>query len=113
MKKVFLSSISLTLKALNIAVIDNDYKSIYKATKGVVFIGTPHRGAALANYLSKVLMITFSDKKFISQLASDSTAITEITRNFIKHTEDMHFVSFYEGRGIRMIGVYPPESYTK
>jgi len=100
----------LILKALNIAVIDEDYKLIYQASKAVVFIGTPHRGAALANYLAKALAITFSDKKFVPELAPGSTAIIEITRDFIKHTTQMHFVSFFEARGMHVVGVLFPQS---
>jgi hypothetical protein len=101
---------SLMFKALNVAVIDDDYKLIYQASKGIIFIGTPHRGAALATYLSKVLTITFSDKKFVPELAPGSTAITEITHDFTKHTAEMQFVSFYEARGMHIIGVFPSES---
>jgi len=98
------------LKALNIAVIDDDYKLVYQATKAIVFIGTPHRGAALANYLAKALAITFSEKKFVPELAPGSTAIIEITRDFVKHTKEMYFVSFYEARGMHFVGVLFHES---
>ena len=105
-KKVFNRHMALIIKALNIAVIDDDYKLIYKASKGIVFIGTPHRGSSLPSYLSNILALAFSGKKYVSELAQSNTAITEITRDFIKHAVDMHFVSFYESKGMPIIGVF-------
>jgi hypothetical protein len=93
---------------MNIAVLDEHYKSIYHATRGIVFIGTPHRGTeSLASFLSKALAMTFSStgKKFVADLSPGSSAITEITRDFKTHTQDMHFVSFYESRGMQFAGV--------
>jgi hypothetical protein len=85
---------------LNIAVVDEHYKFLYHATQGIVFIGTPHQGAPLASFLSSALAMTFSGKRFVADLSPGSTAIKEIARDFKTHSKDMHFVSFYESRGM-------------
>jgi hypothetical protein len=106
-KGVHLLEHLLNEQALNIAVLDEHYKLIYKASMGVVFIGTSHGGAILASYLSKLLALTFSDKKYVPELAPGSTAITEITRDFRTHTQHVRFVSFFEARGMNAVGVLP------
>lgn len=112
-KKVFISPISLNPKALNIAFKDDEYKLIHELCKGVIFIGTPHRGSALARPLSRVLSMTFSGKKFVPELQPGSTSITEISSDFARHSRHMHLVSFYEARGIHIVGVFSSESQAK
>jgi hypothetical protein len=92
---------------MNIAVMDGHYKSIYHATRGIVFFGTPHQGTPLDSFLSKALVMAFSStgKRFAADLSPGSYAINEITRDFKTHTQEMHFVSFYESRGMQFAGV--------
>ena len=113
MKKVLIFSMSLILKALNVAFVEDDYKLVYKATKGVVFIGTPHRDVTLSSYLSKIMTMTFPDKISVAALAPRSRAITEITHDFIKHAADMYFASFYEARERHVAGVFSLKSHAK
>jgi len=91
------------------AIIDahNDpiYVNILENVKGIVFIGTPHRGAELANILSNLLMATFSRKIFVDQLRGNCETIREINHAFRGRSLSMELVSFWESTAMRGIGV--------
>lgn len=76
--------------------------------KGIVFIGTPHRGSDLAKLLKNLLAATFAQRTFVSQLGPNSEMIMEINRAFRDRSVSLELVSFYESTGVRGIGVYVP-----
>jgi hypothetical protein len=81
------------------------YTNILENAKGIVFIGTPHRGADFANILSNLLTATFSEKIFVDQLRANSEMIMEINRAFRDRSLSMELVSFWESTATRGIGV--------
>jgi hypothetical protein len=72
--------------------------------KGIIFLGTPHRGASLANLLSTMLTVTFSKRKFVDELKGESVTIQEINQAFLDRSVPLKLVSFYESTATR-IGV--------
>ena len=70
-----------------------------------MFLGTPHRGADLANLLSKLLMVFFSQKIFVDQLRSNSEIIKEINNAFRDRSELLDLISYYESEGMNTAGV--------
>ena len=63
------------LKAIISAHNDQSYNKILANVKGIVFIGTPHRGAGLAKYLSNILSVCFAKKKFVDKIAPSKKLI--------------------------------------
>ena len=76
--------------------------------KGIVFLGTPHRGADLAKLLKNLLAAAFAQRTFVGQLGPNSEMITEINRAFRGRSVSLELVSFYESTGVRGIGVFHP-----
>jgi hypothetical protein len=81
------------------------YRNISQNIKGIIFLGTPHRGSELATTLDKVLSITFSAKTFVEQLQPNSEAIADINRLFRHRATDLDIISFYESLGMPGLGV--------
>jgi len=65
-----------------------------------VFLGTPHRGAALAALLSAVLAVLFSRKVFVNQLRSNSEMIQGMNDAFRDRSQMLQLVSFYESEEV-------------
>lgn len=78
-----------------------DYKRISSNIKGVMFLGTPHRGANLAVLLSALLTITLAKKVFVKQMAPNCETVTEINDSFYDRAKSLHLVSFWESTGMR------------
>jgi hypothetical protein len=83
------------------------YDHIGSNVIGTAFLGTPHRGADLAEVLKAVLTISFSKRKFVNDLSSTSQTIKELNRLFGARSEQLELVSFWESTGKRVVGVRP------
>ena len=94
----------LTFQAIVNAYNDPSYNNIFKNSKAIVFLGTPHRGANLANFLSNLLAISFSRKIFVKQLGANSEMIEEINNAF-RHRSNLELISFCESQAIHGVGV--------
>jgi hypothetical protein len=81
------------------------YNHIIDNTIGIVFLGTPHRGADLADVLKAVLTVSFSSRKFVKDLSVTSQAIKEINQLFKARAENLELVSFWESTAKPLIGV--------
>jgi pimeloyl-ACP methyl ester carboxylesterase len=81
---------------------NGEYASLHKAIKGVVFLGTPHRGADLAGLLDLVLLASFSSRRFVKQLNPNSDAIAAINNAFTYRVEPLKLISFYETENTRL-----------
>src|SRR5271166_2594835 len=104
-KKVPIFILSLTWQAIINAYNDHSYTNIVKNTKAIIFLGTPHCGADLANLLSNLLMISFSKKIFVDQLRSNSEIIQDINDTFHDRSELLELISYHESEGIQATGV--------
>lgn len=85
-----------------------NYNSLSKDIRAVVFLGTPHRGADLANILNLILTVTFSSSRFVKQLTPDNEAIKAINANFIHRAKSLRLVSFFETVNTRVKWVISP-----
>lgn len=81
------------------------YRQIIQNTIVIVFLGTPHRGANLANILKALLNISFSEARFIRDLSPDSQSIKEINDAFGERSQGLKLASFYESTGMPVVGV--------
>jgi len=89
------------LQAIVQANTNPDFSSIAKGITAVVFLGTPHQGAQLANLLDLVLTVSFSSRKFVKQLACNSDTIMEINDSFRHQSKGLKLISFFETQNTR------------
>jgi hypothetical protein len=81
------------------------YHQIAQNTTAIAFLGTPHRGTDLVDVLKKLLNITFSESKFVRDLARNSQSIKEINDVFGECSKKLELASFYESTGMAIVGV--------
>ncbi|KIL88375.1 hypothetical protein FAVG1_08454 [Fusarium avenaceum] len=79
------------------------YASILKATTGIVFLGTPHRGSDLAPWgllLSNLVSVTSIGKnirkELLRTLSKDSDTLREISSQFLQRATSLKIMSFIE-----------------
>jgi protein SERAC1 len=81
---------------------------IYAHTKGVIFLGTPHRGSSqegLGKVLLKLAIFRQSNEQLLRALRDDSHILEEQRDNFITISKDMPVVCFYEEIPIPGLGL--------
>ena len=70
--------------------------------KGIIFMGTPHRGASTAwvTFLARTLeaprMGLTTIQNLVSNLGKNSQALRQITKQFIERTPTLKVTTFYE-----------------
>jgi hypothetical protein len=67
-----------------------------------VFLGTPHRGTDIAKTLDRVLLASFSSRKFVQQLHPRSDAIAAINKSFAHRVTALRVISFFETENTRL-----------
>ena len=87
-------------KAFIHAATETHYSTLRTNLKGVVFLGTPHRGTPLAAL--RVIKITLNSKFAIQQLQPDCKTVEEIYTKF--NRLDVPAISFYESLGMGVFG---------
>lgn len=86
------------------------YSHLLSSMKGVIFLGTPHRGAPLAKLLKRVFKATLNSKVCIQQLEYYCETVKEIFSSFNALEVAKHSVSFYESMSMSL---FDHVSYTK
>lgn len=81
------------------------YAKIIENTIALAFLGTPHRGADLANLLGRLLKTSFSQTKFVQDLSPSSRALKEINDAFGERIEGLKLAPFWESTGMPGLGV--------
>ncbi|KAI3318127.1 hypothetical protein HD806DRAFT_325111 [Xylariaceae sp. AK1471] len=112
-------------EALNQAAQTSDPKRarVLQMTRGIVFLGTPHRGSSAATYgsvafrLTQIFAFQSANTKLISSLERNSEILDRISTAFIQtlaKAKDLHLWSFAEEKQVRWgpIGMHivPAES---
>jgi hypothetical protein len=69
--------------------------------RAIIFLGTPHRGSDLAGILKHVLAVSFSSRRFISEIIPNSEGIKALNSSFVHRAESMKLVSFFETENTR------------
>ncbi|KAF8541692.1 hypothetical protein BDD12DRAFT_485014 [Trichophaea hybrida] len=77
---------------------DSAYQNIAQNIRGILFLGTPHRGADSAQTLRNLLKVSFSHqpKAYIEDLIKNSIALQDINEDFRHVATRLELVSFYE-----------------
>ncbi|KAH6636029.1 Alpha/Beta hydrolase protein [Chaetomium tenue] len=88
---------------------DHHFTDIATHTHGIVFFGTPHRGADAAGWASTLsgILATATHKppsKFLEALKTDSVELRKISEDFRPLCGGVNIVSFYEEHAHRGLG---------
>jgi hypothetical protein len=82
---------------------DPEYKQILDSTRGIAFLGVPHKGSGAAwwasfaaNALKAAGAGTTTNTSLVSDLRRDSITLTDISKQFISRTAGLQIYSFYE-----------------
>ena len=73
-----------------------DFLSLAQRVRTILFLATPHRGADLAQLLTKILSVTSGARPFVADLHRNSIATQSINDEFPQHCQDLQLYSFYE-----------------
>lgn len=99
-------------KAYIIGKADETYAEIISQVRAMLFLATPHRGSAHAEFLSSILHTTpgLSTKTYLSELIPGaSTSLQDINQQFSTICGDLKLVSLYENYktfiGLGKVGV--------
>lgn len=73
-----------------------EYQTLAARVKAILFLATPHRGADLAQLLTKVLNVSPGARPFVKDLHRNSLATQAINEEFPQYSQDLRLYSFYE-----------------
>lgn len=74
----------------------DEFLSLAYRVRTIVFLATPHRGADLAQLLTKILNVSSGARPFVADLHRNSLATQSINDEFPQHCQDLQLYSFYE-----------------
>ncbi|KAK4861847.1 hypothetical protein LT330_003882 [Penicillium expansum] len=92
---------------------DPKYTSIRSATSGLVFFGTPHRGAKavelgkIAARVARFVSKGHASNDLLNSLEHNSLFTRQMTDRFRHQLEDYRVVSFIEGKEVQIGGIGP------
>lgn len=102
-------------EALVQAKLGDKYTSIYTATYGIAFFGTPHRGSSLAGIGDVFAKITRAvlrnpSNSFMTALKKDGEYARELFSNFQQLAGSFSILSVYETRPLKGVGLVVEKS---
>ncbi|KAF2746734.1 hypothetical protein M011DRAFT_487132 [Sporormia fimetaria CBS 119925] len=86
-------------KAFLLAKMDQQYHCLATRMTGMVFLGTPHRGANSATILNNILAalpLGPPPKAYVADLQIQSNTLHEINEQFRHHCQELALVSYFE-----------------
>jgi hypothetical protein len=86
---------------INAAATGSQYPTLLINMKGVVFLGTPHRGAQLAAF--RIIKATLNSTVAIQQIQPYCKTVEEIYNDF--NELNIPSISFYESMGMGIFGL--------
>jgi len=83
------------------------YGQVTKNACGIIFFGTPHKGAGHANLLNWLLKATFSSKDYVKDLTPNGQSLNEINNTFGGEVSESlsGLISYRETTEVAGIGV--------
>lgn len=73
-----------------------EFEPLAHKVSTIFFLATPHRGADLAQLLTRVLSVASGARPFVTDLHRNSLATQSINDEFPQHCKDLQLYSFYE-----------------
>jgi len=88
----------------------HNYDTLLSRVKGIVFMGTPHRGSKAASWsriLTDIVDISIAHsttrRELTKSLTRNSTDLFEIGEQFMDHAKELRLLSFYEKKRTRLL----------
>lgn len=78
------------------------YERVGILLRSIFFLATPHRGADLAETLSRILSVSPGARPFVGDLHPSSEAIQSINENFPRYSDNLRLHSFYETQPMQL-----------
>jgi len=77
---------------------NSKYEHVRDSVKGIIFLGTPHRGSDLAALLSNLLWFAFASRKYVDELKKNGSLIELINQHFVDllTRKSLDIISFWE-----------------
>lgn len=101
-------------RALILACTRHEYRSLASSIEAMFFLATPHKGADLAQTLSRLLSLSSGNRPFLSDLHRQSLTIQNLNDEFPQYCGDVQLFSFYEtlpmSLGVKKVRIVPKES---
>lgn len=73
-----------------------EFEQLAHRVNTIFFLATPHRGADLAQLLTRILSLSSGARPFVTDLHRNSLATQSINDEFPQHCKDLQLFSFYE-----------------
>lgn len=93
---------------------DPEYKDILDNTKAIAFLAVPHKGSDsawwatfAANLLNTAAMGTSTNTAIVADLKRDSSALINISNEFVDRAKDLTIYTFYETQRLGGLQVCP------
>ena len=102
-------------QALAIARARSFHRSIEASTKGIIFLGTPHRGSSKAEWarIGGKLLNLFSQSTGTTQASKEleefSNVLNDYNSDFVNIASNYTIVSFYEKKDTGVLGLVRSE----
>ena len=74
----------------------DEFHGLAARVRTIVFLATPHRGADIAQLLSKILNFSHGSRPFVADLHRNSLATQSINDEFPQYCQDLQLYSFFE-----------------
>ncbi|MCJ1244025.1 hypothetical protein MMC30_001222 [Trapelia coarctata] len=74
----------------------HEFESLGRRVRAMIFLATPHRGADLAQTMTRILQMVPGNRPFVQDLNRNSLATQSINDEFPQHCKDLQLFSFYE-----------------
>ncbi|KAL9581454.1 MAG: hypothetical protein Q9212_003889 [Teloschistes hypoglaucus] len=74
----------------------DNFASTARRIQAIFFLATPHRGADLAQLLTKILNFSPGQRPYVADLNRNSLATQSINDEFPQYSQDLQLFSFYE-----------------
>ena len=75
---------------------NEDFRALSNRVHSMVFLATPHRGADLAQLLSKILGLSHGARPYVADLHRNSLATQTINEEFPQYCKTLQLFSFHE-----------------
>ena len=74
----------------------HEFESLGRRVRAMIFLATPHRGADLAQTMTRILQMVPGNRPFVQDLNRNALATQSINDEFPQHCQDLQLFSFYE-----------------
>ncbi|TIA76809.1 WD40 repeat-like protein, partial [Aureobasidium pullulans] len=91
-------------KACIVLQTDPRYSDIRPRLHSFYFLGTPHRGAELADILGNILLLSVGNKSYVQALRPHSDLIASLHDQFRHHYDGIQIHTFYETKPVVSMG---------